>query len=104
VSRLLDDHKTIMGQARSLVQRASQLGDERINNLVVSEALRMNELRTWFMSAQIVNVPLVTAVDPSSDAPGRIAPPQSLTSLKRLGENETIPPSEQMDRCLSNTS
>jgi starvation-inducible DNA-binding protein len=64
--RLLDAHKVIIGQARSLARRASQLGDEGTNDLVVSEVLRMSELQTWYLSEHLVNVPLVTAEDPSS--------------------------------------
>ena len=74
LSRLLYAHKVIIGQARGLARRASQLGDEGTNDLVVSEVLRTNELQTWFLSEHLVNVPLVTAEDPSSVATQRIAP------------------------------
>src|SRR4051794_28124276 len=74
LSRLLDAHKVIIGQARSLARRASQLGDEGTNDLAVSEVLRTSELQTWFLSEHLVNAPLVTAEDPSSDATGSIAP------------------------------
>src|SRR5436305_14794121 len=67
LSRLLDAHKVIIGQARSLARRASQLGDDGTNDLVVSEVLRTNELQTWFLSEHLVNVPLLTAARPSSD-------------------------------------
>ena len=73
LSRLLDAHKVIIGQARSLARRASQLGDEGTSDLAVSEVLRTNELQTWFLSEHLVNVPLVTAADPSSGATKRIA-------------------------------
>ena len=65
LSRLLDAHKVIIGQARSLARRASQLGDDGTNDLVVSEVLRTNELQTWFLSEHLVNVPLVKAEEPS---------------------------------------
>ena len=74
LSRLLDEHKVIIGQARKLAQQAFQLGDERINDLVVCEVLRMNELQRAFLTAHIANVPFATAGDPSSDAPGCTAP------------------------------
>lgn len=61
LSRLLDAHKVIIGQARILARRASQLGDDGTNDLVVSEVLRTNELQTWFLSEHLVNVPLVKA-------------------------------------------
>jgi starvation-inducible DNA-binding protein len=47
-----------------LARRASELGDDGTNDLVVSEALRTNELQTWFLSEHLVNVPLVEAKDP----------------------------------------
>jgi starvation-inducible DNA-binding protein len=61
LSRLLDAHKVIIGQARILARRASQLGDDGTNDLVVSEVLRTNELQTWFLSEHLVNVPLFKA-------------------------------------------
>jgi starvation-inducible DNA-binding protein len=71
LSRLLDAHKVIIGQARSLARRASQLGDEGTNDLVVSEVLRTNELQTWFLSEHLVSVPLVKAEEPSVGTVGR---------------------------------
>jgi len=59
LSRLLDAHQIIIGQARTLASRASQLGDDGTNDLVVSEVLRTNELQVWFLSEHLVNVPLV---------------------------------------------
>ena len=73
LSRLLDAHKVIIGQARSLARRASQLGDDGTNDLAVSEVLRTNELETWFLSEHLVNVPLVK-MDPSVDADGGDSP------------------------------
>jgi starvation-inducible DNA-binding protein len=64
LSRLLDAHQVIIRQARKLARRASELGDDGTNDLVVSEALRTNELQTWFLSEHLVNVPLVEAKDP----------------------------------------
>lgn len=61
LSRLLDAHRIIIGQARTLARRASQLGDDGTNDLAVSEVLRKNELQTWFLSEHLVNVPLVKA-------------------------------------------
>jgi len=74
LSRLLDAHKVIIGQARILARRASQLGDEGTNDLVVSQVLRTGELQTWFLSEHLVNVPLVTAEGSSSGAARRIGP------------------------------
>lgn len=65
LSRLLDAHKIIVGQARTLARRASALGDDRTNDLAVSEVLRTNELQIWFLSEHLVNVPLVDAKERS---------------------------------------
>src|SRR5215510_14826357 len=59
LSRLLDAHQIIIGQCRTLAGRASELGDDGTNDLVVSEVLRTNELQVWFLSEHLVNVPLV---------------------------------------------
>lgn len=59
LSRLLDAHQVIIGQARTLARRASTLGDDGTNDLVVSEVLRTNELQMWFLSEHLVDVPLV---------------------------------------------
>jgi len=59
LSRLLDAHQIIIRQARTLARRASTLGDDGTNDLVVSEVLRTNELQAWFLSEHLVNVPLV---------------------------------------------
>jgi starvation-inducible DNA-binding protein len=61
LSRLLDAHQIIIRQARALASRASTIGDDGTNDLVVSEVLRTNELQAWFLSEHLVDVPLVTA-------------------------------------------
>ena len=68
LSRLLDAHQVIIRQARTLARRASELGDDGTNDLVVSEVLRTNELQAWFLSEHLVNVPLVEAKEPSARA------------------------------------
>lgn len=65
LSRLLDAHKIIVGQARMLARRASALGDDGTNDLAVSEVLRTNELQIWFLSEHLVNVSLVDAKERS---------------------------------------
>lgn len=64
LSRLLDAHQIIIRDARVLARRASTLGDDGTNDLVVSEVLRTNELQVWFLSEHLVNVPLVKAEEP----------------------------------------
>ena len=61
LSRLLDAHQVIIRQARTLARRASLIGDDGTNDLVVSEVLRTNELQVWFLSEHLVSVPLVEA-------------------------------------------
>lgn len=63
ISRLLDAHEIIIRHCRELARRASQLGDDGTNDLVVSDILRANELQAWFLSEHLVEVPLVHAED-----------------------------------------
>ena len=64
ISRLLDAHQIIIGHCRQLARRASELGDDGTNDLVVSDVLRANELQVWFLSEHLVDVPLVHADEP----------------------------------------
>lgn len=68
LSRLLDAHQVIIGHCRKLAKRASTIGDDGTNDLVVSDLLRTNELQVWFLSEHLVNVPLVVAADPEAAA------------------------------------
>jgi starvation-inducible DNA-binding protein len=61
ISRLLDAHQIIIRQCREFAERASKLGDEGTNDLVVSDVLRTNELQVWFVSEHLVNMPLTEA-------------------------------------------
>jgi len=58
ISRLLDAHQIIVEQCRTLARRASELGDDGTNDMVISDVLRTNELQVWFLSEHLVNVPL----------------------------------------------
>ena len=64
ISRLLDAHQIIIGHCRALGKRASTLGDDGTNDMVISDVLRTNELQVWFLSEHLVEMPLVHAVDP----------------------------------------
>jgi starvation-inducible DNA-binding protein len=66
LSRLLDAHQVIIREARTLARRASTLGDDGTNDLVVSEVLRTNELQVWFLSEHLVSVPLIEAKQASA--------------------------------------
>jgi starvation-inducible DNA-binding protein len=70
ISRLLDAHQIIIGDCRELAKRASQLGDDGTNDLVVSDVLRANELQVWFISEHLVDVPLVRAEEPGERKAG----------------------------------
>jgi starvation-inducible DNA-binding protein len=61
LSRLLDAHRIIIRDCRAFASRASRLGDDGTNDLIVSQVLRNNELQTWFVSEHLVNIPLVKA-------------------------------------------
>jgi starvation-inducible DNA-binding protein len=65
---LLDAHKIVIGECRTLAKRASALGDDGTNDLVVSQVLRTSELQAWFLSEHLVNVPLIMAKEPTADA------------------------------------
>ncbi len=66
ISRLLDAHQIIIGHCRTLGKRASELGDDGTNDMVVSDVLRTNELQAWFLSEHLVEMPLVHAEDPEA--------------------------------------
>jgi len=68
LSRLLDAHQVIIGEVRKLARRASELGDEGTNDLLISQVLRTNELEVWFLSEHLVNVPLVQVKETSRAA------------------------------------
>ena len=61
ISRLLDAHQVIIGHCRQLGRRASDLGDDGTNDVVVSEVLRRNELQVWFIAEHVVNAPIIEA-------------------------------------------
>src|SRR6266853_3760609 len=64
LSRLLDAHQIIIRKTRKLARRASQLGDDGTNDLLVSEVLRTSEMQVWFLSEHLVDVPLIEARRP----------------------------------------
>jgi starvation-inducible DNA-binding protein len=68
ISRLLDAHQIIIRECRDLAERASKVGDQGTNDLVVSDVLRVNELQAWFVSEHLVETPLVHATAETSNA------------------------------------
>jgi len=65
ISRLIDAHQVVIRHCRQLARRASALGDDGTNDMVVSDVLRPNELQSWFLTEHLVEVPLVHAAEPS---------------------------------------
>jgi starvation-inducible DNA-binding protein len=61
ISRLLEAHKIILDDARKLAGRASEVGDEGTNDLLISDVVRTNEMQVWFISEHLVEMPLVFA-------------------------------------------
>src|SRR5690349_9931498 len=61
ISRLLHAHEIILKEARAMARRAAEHDDQGTNDLLVSDVIRTNELQVWFVSAHLVDVPLVRA-------------------------------------------
>lgn len=61
ISRLLEAHALIIKDTRELAKKASELGDDGTNDLLVSDVLRTNEMEVWFLSEHLVEMPLVHA-------------------------------------------
>src|SRR5512141_264323 len=57
ISRLLDAHQIIIGHCRTLAKRASAVGDDGTNDMILSDVLRRNELQVWFVSEHLVDMP-----------------------------------------------
>lgn len=66
LSRLLDAHRVVVAQARTLAHRASALGDDGTNDLAVNEFLRQNELQMGVLSEHLLTVVVVEAYSPSA--------------------------------------
>jgi len=61
ISRLLEAHGIILDDARKLAKRASEVGDDGTNDLLISDVVRTNEMQVWFISEHLVEMPLVFA-------------------------------------------
>lgn len=68
ISRLLEAHALIIQDTRELAKKASELGDDGTNDLLVSNVLRNNEMQVWFLSEHLVEMPLVHATDKAASA------------------------------------
>lgn len=61
VARLLRAHETVLGKVREAIEATEKSGDWGSNDLLMSDVLRTNELEVWFLSAHLVDMPLVEA-------------------------------------------
>jgi len=61
ISRLLEAHEHILIASRALARKATELGDDGTNDLLLSEVVRPNEAQVWFLSEHVVDTPLVRA-------------------------------------------
>src|ERR1700722_274060 len=59
ISRLLEAHKIIIQSCLDISEKASDVGDQGTNDLVVSDILRPNELQSWFIGQHLVDMPLI---------------------------------------------
>ena len=61
ISRLLTAHEIILQGARASAKKASEMGDDGTNDLLVSNVVRTNEQQVWFLAEHLVDVPSVIA-------------------------------------------
>jgi starvation-inducible DNA-binding protein len=61
LSRLLEAHEIILGEAHETAALAQERGDDGTNDLLVSEVIRTGELQAWFLAEHLVDTPLVRA-------------------------------------------
>ena len=59
IGRLLAAHEDIITAVRSAIDKTASNGDWGSNDLLISDALRRHELQVWFLSAHLVDIPLV---------------------------------------------
>jgi len=61
IGRLLAAHEDIITAVRHAIDKTVASGDWGSNDLLISDVLRRHELQVWFLSAHLVDVPLVEA-------------------------------------------
>jgi starvation-inducible DNA-binding protein len=61
IGRLLEAHELIIIAARAAIEKTAKSGDWGSNDLLVGDVLRRHELQVWFLSAHLVDIPLVEA-------------------------------------------
>lgn len=55
ISRLLTAHEIILQGARAAAKKASEMGDDGTNDLLVSDVIRTNEMQVWFLAEHVVD-------------------------------------------------
>jgi starvation-inducible DNA-binding protein len=53
LARLIDAHERVLYVVRAAARRASELGDDGTNDLLVSDVIRTNEKQSWFIREQL---------------------------------------------------
>ena len=61
ISRLLEAHEEVVSKVRAAIERTGRNGDWGSNDVLVGDVLRRHELQVWFLSAHLVEEPLVEA-------------------------------------------
>jgi starvation-inducible DNA-binding protein len=61
ISRLLTAHEIILQGARASARKASEMGDDGTNDVLVSDVIRTNEMQVWFLAEHVVDTPQVIA-------------------------------------------
>lgn len=61
ISRLIDAHTIVIEEARATARIATKNGDDATNNLLASDFLPEQEKEVWFLSAHLVDTPVVRA-------------------------------------------
>ena len=61
ISRLLDAHEVVLADTHEALKVTATGDDAGTADLLMGEVLRMNEMHVWFLSAHLVETPLVRA-------------------------------------------
>lgn len=61
ISRLLEAHEHIIGETRRALRLAEKNGDDTTADLLMGSVLPLHEKQVWFLSAHLVDTPLVRA-------------------------------------------
>ena len=54
ITRLIEAHRTILEFSHEVAARAAKLGDDRTNDVVVSDVMAVNEKQVWFLAEHLV--------------------------------------------------